>query len=122
MKILIIDDELLIQQTLSYVGKERGHECRAAGTGEEGIQIWKSWEPDMVFLDVMLPDFNGFSVMEKTPLCSVILMSAYGQLKDKAFEKGATLFLTKPFENIFQTFDEVMAHFNERKKVDLDCF
>jgi len=125
MKILVIDDEQLIRQTLSYVAQERGHECQTAETGEQGVSIWKSWQPDLVFLDVMLPDFNGFSVIEKTPLCSVVLMSAYGQLRDKAFEKGATLFLTKPFEDIYKTFDDVMVHFdqiNQRKTPDLDYF
>ena len=116
MKVLIIDDEKLIQQTLSHVAQVRGHSCAVAGSEQEGLKVWKSFQPDLVFLDLVLPDGNGFSLMEKFPRSSVVLMSAYEQFKEKALEKGAFLFLTKPFENIFHTFDTAVLRLNDQNR------
>ena len=106
MKILIIDDENLIRQALSHVSNLKGHDTRMGSTGEEGLKEWEYLKPDLVFLDLILPDQDGFSVIQKSPSPTrIVMMSAYGQYKEKAIECGAHLFLVKPFENIFQTFD-----------------
>ena len=117
MKILIVDDEKLIQQTLSHVAQVRGHSCASAGNEQEGLKVWRCFQPDLVFLDLVLPDGNGFSLMEQAPRSSVVLMSAYEQFKEKALEKGAFLFLTKPFENIFHTFDDVILRLNSQNRL-----
>ena len=116
MKVLIIDDEKLIQQTLSHVAQVRGHSCAMAGSEQEGLKVWRSFQPDLVFLDLVLPDGNGFSLMEQAPRSSVVLMSAYVQFREKALEKGAFFFLTKPFENIFHTFDDVILRLNSHTR------
>lgn len=114
MKILIIEDELLIRQSLCHVARNRGYEVKGAPTGEEGLQIWKSWLPDLVFLDLVLPDQNGFDLIQSISSISsakVVLMSAYAQYQQVAKQKGAHLFLIKPFVNIFETFDGVILYF-----------
>lgn len=119
MKILIIDDEILIQQSFSYAAQKRGHLCQTAGNGETGLEIWKSWKPQLVFLDLVLPDANGISLMEQASSTdsSVVLMSAYRHFREKALKKGACLFLVKPFENIFQTFDNVIQSLDSQNPV-----
>lgn len=123
-KILIIDDEPLIRQSFLYVSKVRGYSAQAVGMAQEGLTIWRSWLPDLVFLDLILPDHNGLALLENASQfmvkmacgnkpAKVVLMSAYSQYSRKAKKKGADLFLTKPFENIFQTFDQVISHFQE---------
>ncbi len=112
MKVLIIDDEALIRQALSHVSVSRGHDTRMACTGKEGLLEWKSFQPHLVFLDLILPDQNGFSVIQQSPLSTyVVMMSAYGQYGGKAQQAGANLFLVKPFENIFQTFDHAIKSY-----------
>ena len=109
MKILIIDDETLIRQSLKYISELRGHQTWTAGTGKEGLIFWQSCHPDIVFLDLILPDQNGFKVMEQQPHpTQIVMMSAYAQYKEEAKNRKANLFLIKPFENIFQTFDQAI--------------
>ncbi len=116
MKILIIDDETLIRQSLKYISELRGHQTWTASTGREGLKLWSSCRPDIVFLDLILPDHNGFKVMEQQPRpAQIVMMSAYAQYKEEAQNRRADLFLTKPFENIFQTFDQVLQHLNSQK-------
>ena len=110
MKVLIIDDETLIRQSLNHVAILRGHETRMASTGQEGLIEWEFFEPHLVFLDLILPDQNGLSVIEQAPFNThIVMMSAYGQYEEKARQAGANLFLVKPFENIFQIFDQIVA-------------
>ena len=109
MRILIIDDENLIRQALNHISILRGHKTRIASTGQEGLLEWDSFEPDLVFLDLILPDQNGFSVIKKAPFSThIVMMSAYGQYKEKALQAGVVLFLSKPFKNIFHTFDQAI--------------
>ncbi len=109
MKILIIDDETLIRQSLKYISELRGHQTWTASTGQEGLNLWKFCQPDIVFLDLILPDHNGFKLMEQQPHpTQIVMMSAYAQYKEEAKNRKANLFLIKPFENIFQTFDQVI--------------
>ena len=113
MKILIIDDEELIASALAQVAVLRGHEAQTAASGAEGLKLWQSWRPDILFLDLILPDKSGFLVMESLQdknFQKIILMSAYGQYEKKSKEKGADLFLVKPFKNIFQTFDSALKN------------
>ena len=112
MKVLIIDDETLIRQSLSYVAKIRGHLNQTASTAKEGLEMWNHWKPDLVFLDVMLPDGSGLSLIDQTPVTSVVFMSAHSHNKEVIEQKKLGLFLEKPFENIFQTFDYVTSYFN----------
>jgi len=109
MKILIVDDEphlrMLIQQTLEEL-EEEGVDLFTASNGEEALETIRNEQPDLVFLDVMMPKKNGFDVCDavKNELglghIHIILLTAKGQEFDRkrGHEVGADLYMTKPFD------------------------
>lgn len=108
-KILIVDDEphlrTLIQQTLEEL-EDEGVELLTAANGEEALLAIRDEEPDLVFLDVMMPKKNGFDVCNevKNELglrhIHIVLLTAKGQEFDRqrGQEVGADLYMTKPFD------------------------
>lgn len=106
MKVLIVDDEALVRRSLSRALKTKGHEVMEAVNGTEGLQTWKTWQPDLVFLDVLMPGMTGPEVLKEISgqtKAKVILMSAFsGEHNiETAQQMGAHLFVPKPFEDIF---------------------
>ncbi|MGO8732448.1 MAG: response regulator transcription factor [Terriglobia bacterium] len=109
MKILIVDDEphlrTLIQQTLEEL-EDDGVELLTAANGEEALETIRDEQPNLVFLDVMMPKKNGFDVCHavKKELglgqIYVILLTAKGQEFDRqrGQDVGADLYMTKPFD------------------------
>lgn len=107
MKILVIDDEILVRLSLKRVFESQGDQVFLAEDGARGLELWKSEKPDLVFLDVIMPKLTGPEVlteMGKNKPGKVILMSAYAgeQNQETAKQMGADLFMEKPFENIFE--------------------
>lgn len=105
MKILIVDDEPLVRRSLGRVCEGRGHQVQLAEDGQQGLEIWESWQPDLVFLDVLMPKLSGPEVLKSLKTggrAKVVLMSAYTGNAD-APTNGADLFLAKPFNDIFIT-------------------
>lgn len=105
MKILIVDDEALVRRALRRAAEMRGHQVIEAADGDEGIKVWQSEKPDLVFLDVLMPKQTGPQVLQEMGLhhgAKVILISAYsGEYNlERAKNIGADLFISKPFENI----------------------
>ena len=104
MRILVVDDEESIRELLKYNLEKNGYEVWVATDGLEGIQLAKN-EPDLVLLDVMLPEMDGFevcremkshAVLSKIP---VIMLTARDEEIDKVLglELGADDYMTKPF-------------------------
>jgi DNA-binding response OmpR family regulator len=118
-KILIVDDEphirLLLSQTLEEL-EDQGVEILTATNGQEGLETIQDEQPDLVFLDVMMPKMNGFDVCHqvknelKITETFIIMLTAKGQEvdKQKGQEVGADLYMTKPFDP-----DEVLAKAQE---------
>lgn len=108
MKVLIIDDEAIIRRALRRVFQSRGHEVFEASGGHSGLEIWKESQPDLVLLDVLMPDLNGPQVLEKMEGTAhsayVVLMSAFTGDFDskKARSYGAHEFISKPFGDVFE--------------------
>ena len=108
-KILIVDDEphirLLLEQTLEEL-EDEGVELLTATNGEEALEMIQEEQPQLVFLDVMMPKLNGFEVCQtvKHELnlagIYIIMLTAKGQEfdKQKGAEVGADLYMTKPFD------------------------
>jgi len=108
-KILIVDDEahlrMLIQQTLEEL-EDEGVELLTASNGEEALQTIESVRPNLVFLDVMMPNPSGFDVCSRAKKdlglkdVYIVLLTAKGQEFDrqKGQEVGADLYMTKPFD------------------------
>ncbi len=105
LNILIVDDEVLIQKVFSLAAKSRGHNVKVASDGMEALQMWEKFNPDLVFLDVLMPNVDGFTVLKKKPKNSkakLIMMSAHDELDDKKIkETKVDLFVKKPFDNIY---------------------
>ncbi len=106
MKVLIVDDEVLVRRSLGRALKGKGFEVMEAVDGTEGLQAWKTWQPDLVFLDVLMPGLTGPEVLKEVGSDSkakVILMSAFSgeHNMQTAQQMGADLFVPKPFEDIF---------------------
>lgn len=118
MRLLIIDDEDLVRRSLRRAAESRGHEVSEADNGETGLKMWRTEDPDLVLLDVLMPRLTGPQVLKEvgTPrTAKVILMSAYtGEYgMDKAKDLGADLFIPKPFHNIFEvieTAEKLLLH------------
>lgn len=107
MKLLVIDDEALVRRSLRRVAETRRHTVVEADNGETGLKLWRAEQPDLVFLDVLMPGLTGPQVLKEIGQprsAKVILISAYtGEYDmDKAKDLGADLFIPKPFHNIFE--------------------
>jgi DNA-binding response OmpR family regulator len=108
-KLLIVDDEshirMLIEQTLEDL-EDDGVELLFAENGEEALHLIQKEEPNLVFLDVMMPKMNGMEVCQKVKKelnlshVFIILLTAKGQEVDrqKGLEMGADRYMTKPFD------------------------
>jgi len=108
-KILIVDDEahirMLIEQTLEEL-EDEGVEFLTAENGEIALQIIQDEQPQLVFLDVMMPKMNGMEVCKRVKKelgltnVYIALLTAKGQELDrqKGQEVGADVYMTKPFD------------------------
>lgn len=102
-KILLVDDEeSLCQMVCSIFQKEHYTRLRMAGTMTEALAICKEWKPDFAVLDVMLPDGDGISLLEKMRKFTeipVLFLTALGEDEDrlKGLLAGADDYLVKPF-------------------------
>jgi two-component system KDP operon response regulator KdpE len=100
--ILVIDDELQIQRALRTILIEKQFRVSVASSGEEGLTIAATAEPDLVILDLGLPDMDGVEVcarLREWTQCPIIILSVRDGERDKvaALDKGADDYLTKPF-------------------------
>ena len=102
--VLIIDDEKNLVRSLTFGLKGAGIEARGAHDGASGIKLAAEIAPDVVLLDLRLPDASGLDVLAKlkaeAPHCPVIMISAHGDTRAavQAVKAGATDYLTKPFD------------------------
>ena len=80
-RILVVDDEPLVGETLALIFRRHELDAAVALSAEEAFKIIATWEPDVAFLDVMLPGMNGIEFGEllraKYPNCQILLMSGH---------------------------------------------
>jgi DNA-binding response OmpR family regulator len=88
MKILIVDDDLHIQRLYKEEFEDEGYEVVVASNGQEAIEMFEKESPDIVTLDILLPDIDGIRVLrqmkEKNPKIPVIMSTAYDYRDDFA--------------------------------------
>ncbi|MBB5021325.1 sigma 54-interacting transcriptional regulator [Desulfurispira natronophila] len=102
-KILIVDDESSICDVLSDILNDEGYEARAVSSGEEALEVFNSFRPDVILLDVWLGGIDGITTLQKIKeqdsLVGVIMMSGHGTIHTavKATREGAYDFIEKPF-------------------------
>jgi DNA-binding response OmpR family regulator len=106
-RILIVDDEPNIVAALEYLLRRSGYEVGVAATGDEALRQVEAFAPDLVLLDVMMPQKSGYEVcrrIRERPEWSrvkIVMLSAKGREAEvsKGISLGADLYVTKPFSN-----------------------
>jgi DNA-binding NtrC family response regulator len=103
-RILVIDDEPAIGWSLREFLSDARHDVRLASSGGEGWDLWKTFLPEIVIVDVRLPDADGLTLLQRFRASNtrvpVIVMTAFGDLTTavRAVELGAFDYMTKPFD------------------------
>ncbi len=104
--ILIIDDDPLIRKTLSSHLSRTPFEVRQAEDGEQGLKMYEEFMPDLVVLDIRLPDIDGLEVLrhikQRNKNACVVIMTAYDDMKTtvEAIKSGAYEYLVKPLDYV----------------------
>ncbi|MDR3572902.1 MAG: response regulator transcription factor [Anaerolineaceae bacterium] len=101
-KILVVEDELILQETLAYNLKHQGYTVDTAGDGPAALEIARRVHPDLIILDIMLPGIDGFEVcriLRKEMTTPILMLTARDDEIDRVvgLEVGADDYLTKPF-------------------------
>ncbi|HEX7629518.1 MAG TPA: sigma-54 dependent transcriptional regulator, partial [Candidatus Methylomirabilis sp.] len=103
-RILVVDDERLIRWSLDQQLRREGYGVRLAETGAEALQAARTEPPDLVLLDMRLPDADGVEILERLraldPECPVIMITAHGAVGSavRAMKLGAQDYLVKPVD------------------------
>lgn len=102
-KILVIEDDPTIQELLEHLITNAGYNARLTSTGSEGLAVWEEWEPDLVVLDLLLPDMHGYDVCRRIrqsgQYTGILMLTALDDEIDQVtgLELGADDYLPKPF-------------------------
>ncbi|MFC6354558.1 response regulator transcription factor [Luethyella okanaganae] len=103
IRVLVVDDEAALADLLRMALRYEGWETRAAGDGREAVSIAREFRPDAIVLDVMLPDFDGLTVLARVradrPETPVLFLTAKDSLDDRiaGLTAGGDDYVTKPF-------------------------
>jgi DNA-binding response OmpR family regulator len=101
-KILVVDDEIALQETLAYNLTKQGYEVETAGDGPTALDKAQRLKPDLIILDVMLPGIDGFElcrILRQDMNTPVLMLTARDNEIDRVvgLEVGADDYMTKPF-------------------------
>jgi len=127
LSVLVVDDEVLIRKSLSKVLRARGYAVEQASTGAEGLEKARALKPQVMILDMRLPDADGLSVLRKVresdALLQVIVITAFGDVQSavEAMKLGACDFLRKPYEmeDIVLAVEAAGRTFRQANELDL---
>jgi DNA-binding response OmpR family regulator len=119
VRVLIADDEPNIVTALEFLLRGRGYEVDVARNGAEALERIRATRPDLVLLDVMMPEKSGYDVCREIrrhpelARTKVVMLSAKGSQADmgKGVDAGADLYITKPFSNreLLERIGELLA-------------
>ncbi|MEA5075398.1 MAG: response regulator transcription factor [Coriobacteriia bacterium] len=102
-RILVVEDDPIIRQTVSYALKRAGFEVSAAGDGFDGLTLARAEQPDLILLDLMLPGIDGYrfaeEVRRENAEVAIIMVTALDGERDtiRGLDAGADDYVTKPF-------------------------
>jgi DNA-binding response OmpR family regulator len=119
-KILLVDDEPNIIMSLEYTFKKNNFQVFIARDGQEALDIVQTETPDLIILDIMMPNVDGYATIEairkdeKLTNCKVIFLSAKNKESDieKGMKLGANAYMTKPFsiKKLIELVNELLGH------------
>jgi len=104
VNILVADDAVFMRMRLRKLLEQAGHSVREAANGREAVQMYQATRPDIVLMDITMPEIDGVSatrtICQEDPSARVIMVSALGQqaMIIAAIQAGARDFVLKPFE------------------------
>ena len=120
-KILVVDDDIDTLRLVGLMLQRQGYQIVAASNGQQALQMAHAEKPDLILLDVMMPDMDGYEVTRRlradtqTNTIPIIMFTAKTQVDDKVtgFEAGADDYLAKPFDQCirFQSGHEIPAQY-----------
>lgn len=101
-KVLIVDDEASIRRILETRFKMLGYETATAADGEEAVEVYNKFNPDIIILDIMMPKMDGYGVtkeIRKNSDTPIIILTALGDVAERitGLELGADDYVVKPF-------------------------
>ncbi|MGE4385198.1 MAG: response regulator [Endomicrobiaceae bacterium] len=121
VKILIVDDEIFARDAMAKIIVRKGFEVLVASTGEECIKLFKSENPQVIFLDIILPDLDGDHVytylkeIKNDVVVYFITGSGFFFTEENAMKAGASGYLQKPIEmqELFKVLDDIKKKFGD---------
>ncbi len=125
-RVLVREDEAHIADGIRLNLSIQGYEVQIAPDGIDGLEKWRSWDPDLIILDIMLPMIDGFSILKtirkKDEKIPILILSARGDTKDKVkgLRYGVDDYLAKPFdlEEFLLRVERLLKKKNWYEKVD----
>jgi two-component system sensor histidine kinase/response regulator len=130
-KVLVVDDSEFELQLVDFILQEKNYQTVLAGNGSDALLILENLTPDLILLDIMLPDFDGFEVckrikaVDKLKDIPVIFFTSLSNIDDivKGFEAGGVDYVTKPF-NTDELLVRIKNHLdliNSKRKIELQA-
>jgi two-component system sensor histidine kinase/response regulator len=130
-KVLVVDDSEFELQLVDFILQEKNYQTVLAGNGTDALLILETLTPDLILLDIMLPDFDGFEVCKKLKTIDklkdipVIFFTSLSNIDDivKGFEAGGVDYVTKPF-NTDELLVRIKTHLdliNSKRKIELQA-
>lgn len=117
-KVLIVDDEPNILMSLEFLMKKQGYKVFIARDGHEALDIIRQETPDLIILDIMMPEVDGYEVCRhiresnEFPQTRIVFLSAKSKSSEieKGYQIGADLYITKPFStrNLVKSIQELL--------------
>ncbi len=117
-KVLIVDDEPNIVMSLEFLMRKNDYEVFIARNGSEALELLSGKVPDLILLDIMMPDVDGYEIcmiVKQEPRLKdskVVFLSAKSKVSDieKGYELGADLYITKPFStrNLLKSVNQLL--------------
>ncbi|MBI9088882.1 MAG: sigma-54-dependent Fis family transcriptional regulator [Desulfobacterium sp.] len=125
VSVLVVDDELIVRESLYHWFKKEGYRAETAPSGEAALECLAKERFDILFVDMKMPGMDGLELVEKTqeryPDASVVIITAYGSIDTAvtAMKKGASDYLLKPFkpDQLSLVMEKILRH----KRLDREC-
>ena len=116
-RILLVEDDPTLRETLAEVLGDEGHEVRAAAHGDEALDHLNGWEPDLILLDVMMPTMDAYEFRLRqrqlgiAPHAQTLVISATRDIEAAAARLEANAWIAKPFllDEVVDTVDRLLG-------------